>query len=142
MHARYLVGIDLGTTHTALRLRGPVRHIPAAAHPHDGNPQTVRPGHAEARVLLPSCVYLPAENELPEGSLGLPWNTHSRAPKNGIEYTVGELARARGSGRSHAAGLVRKILALPARHRPPFRATSVERAARRAATFARRSLGA
>ncbi|HLX63665.1 MAG TPA: Hsp70 family protein [Planctomycetota bacterium] len=93
---RYVVGIDLGTTHTAL----------AYADLSDASPQprihileisqTVRAGAAEGRALLPSCIYLPAENELPQGSLALPWSDGDPRTDAGAAYTVGEFARARG----------------------------------------------
>src|SRR2546430_482295 len=71
--SRYIVGIDLGTTHTAMAyadLNGPAQ--PAIQT--FAIAQTVRPGAAETSVLLPSCIYLPAENEFPAGSLTLPWS--------------------------------------------------------------------
>ena len=88
---RYVVGIDLGTTNCAL----------AYADLHDKAdqpkisimdiPQIVRPGSVESRSLLPSFLYLPAEGELPEGSLALPWD--EKKPHN---YAIGEWARGRG----------------------------------------------
>ncbi len=94
---RYLVGIDLGTTHTALAC---VDRADASPQPRIRTleiPQTVRPGHDESRTLLPSCIYLPAEKELPEGSLALPWSERPPRTESGAEYTVGEFARARGA---------------------------------------------
>ncbi len=84
-----IVGIDLGTTHCAmatvdpdLGAGAPVQDVPV--------PQLVRPGEVSPRALLPSCVYLPGEHELPEGALALPW-TAAR------DYAVGELARWQGA---------------------------------------------
>ncbi len=83
-----IVGIDLGTTHCAMAAvdpsvgpSAPVVDVPV--------PQLVREGEVSARALLPSCVYLPAEGELPEGSLRLPWG-ESPSP-------VGEFARVQGA---------------------------------------------
>ena len=93
---RYIVGIDLGTTHTALAYAEiSDTSIFPCIHTFE-IPQTVRPGVVERRPLLPSCAYLPAENELPDGSLSLPWNDRAPRTEKGIQYTVGEFARARG----------------------------------------------
>lgn len=94
---RYVVGIDLGTTNTAMaraELGG------TSTHPEIRVVeivQTVRPGAAEKRALLPSFVYLPAENELPAGSLTLPWSELPSRTSGGESYFVGELARERGA---------------------------------------------
>src|SRR5262249_50598941 len=53
-------------------------------------PQLIRPGEVMARALLPSCIYLASEHELPEQSFCLPWPNSTRA-------IVGELARWRGA---------------------------------------------
>jgi len=52
-------------------------------------PQLTSPGTVESRQLLPSFLYLAAENEFPAGSLALPWN---KSPP-----LVGELARSHGA---------------------------------------------
>src|SRR5262249_32321793 len=49
-------------------------------------PQVVQQGVVEERSLLPSFLYLPGPNELPAGSLKLPW-----APDR--DFAVGEFAR-------------------------------------------------
>jgi hypothetical protein len=87
---RYSIGIDLGTTHCALsyqRLdatggRGAQQAVLPVA-------QLTAPGTVESRQLLPSFLYLSAENEFPAGSLALPWS--KSAP------VVGELARSHGA---------------------------------------------
>jgi len=87
--SRFVVGIDLGTTNTALAY---VDLNEKVEHPRIQVlqiPQITRPGSVEERPLLPSFIYLPAEGELPEGSLALPWDEK----KN---YAVGEYARGRG----------------------------------------------
>src|SRR5206468_2015089 len=53
-------------------------------------PQVVQLSVVDERSMLPSYLYLPGKNELPAGSLRLPWNA-SR------DYCVGELARMQGS---------------------------------------------
>ncbi len=80
-----IVGIDLGTTNTAL-----------AEAADDRPPQTfdllqlIGPGDAQDRSTLPSFLYLAGEGEFPPGSLDLPWATEP-------SFMVGEAARARGS---------------------------------------------
>jgi len=82
MSARFSVGIDLGTTHTALAaapVAGDARAIDVFEIP-----QLVTRGALEPRALLPSFLYFAHESE---GSLALPWGTATTA--------VGEYARAR-----------------------------------------------
>ncbi len=84
MSAKRVVGIDLGTTHSALafaslddeKARTEVMKVP----------QLVGAGTIDERALLPSFLYLAHESE---GALGLPWDEARR-------FAVGELARARG----------------------------------------------
>src|SRR5215471_10541435 len=89
--SRYVVGIDLGTTNSA------VAYVDTGAG--EGKdpvlvqfavPQVVQQGTVEDRPLLPSFLYLPGPSELPAGSLKLPW-----APDR--DYAVGEFARNFGS---------------------------------------------
>ncbi|MCA9713235.1 MAG: Hsp70 family protein, partial [Myxococcales bacterium] len=72
--ARYVVGIDLGTTHCAV-----------AASPVDRPaielvdiPQLIARGEVAARPLLPSFLYLQAPGELDEAALQLPWGPCER----------------------------------------------------------------
>jgi hypothetical protein len=89
--SRYLIGIDLGTTNSALS------YIDLQTSPRVGRPtikpfplpQLVAPGDVAERPLLPSFLYLPADNELPAGSLALPWD-------KGRAFAVGEFARNHG----------------------------------------------
>jgi hypothetical protein len=84
MTSRYVVGIDLGTTHSAVAFadatleRARPEILPL--------PQLVAPGAIEDRPLLPSFLYFAHESE---GSLSVPW-AEKRA------YAVGEYARTRG----------------------------------------------
>jgi molecular chaperone DnaK (HSP70) len=85
--SRYVVGIDLGTTNSALAYvdTGAAQGeevIPAQLL----IPQVVQQGAVEERPLLPSFLYLPGPNELPAGSLKLPW-----VPDR--DFAVGEFAR-------------------------------------------------
>ena len=103
---RYVVGIDLGTTHTAMACADlsdasaqPVIRVIEIC-------QTVRPGAVEARPLLPSVIYLASENEFSEGSLALPWSAEASRTASGHLYCVGSFAQTRGAevpGRSVAS---------------------------------------
>jgi len=84
MPARYVIGIDLGTTNSVL-----------AFAPLDGEqplvellpiPQLIAPGTVENRAGLPSFTYLPPEHEASQGSFDLPWAARR-------DYAIGELAR-------------------------------------------------
>jgi hypothetical protein len=86
--ARYVIGIDLGTTHSALAFAP----IEAAADRGGGVevadvPQLVANGLVEARPLLPSFLYLAHASEGPQA---LPWDAER-------SFVVGEFARARGA---------------------------------------------
>lgn len=92
MAARYLVGIDLGTTNTA------VAYVDTRA----GSeltmfevPQLVAPGEVAERRQLPSFVYLAGE-ELGERELALPW-APAGARLGDRRVVVGELARSQGA---------------------------------------------
>jgi molecular chaperone DnaK (HSP70) len=92
MTSRYLIGIDLGTTNSALsyvdleqRQRGGRPEI--QSYP---VPQLVAPGEVSSRPLLPSFLYLPGEHDLPAGATALPWDA-SRS------FAVGEFARNHGA---------------------------------------------
>jgi molecular chaperone DnaK (HSP70) len=80
---RWVVGIDLGTTHSALAARR-IEDATADSEIFEV-PQLVARGTIEARKLLPSFVYFAHESE---GALSLPWD-------RGRAFAVGELARAR-----------------------------------------------
>ena len=90
MAAKYIIGIDLGTTNSALarcdatvdeeNSRIEVRSIP----------QLVDANEVAERTLLPSFLYIPGEFDFPQGSLALPWEPE---PK----LVIGELARKRGA---------------------------------------------
>ena len=95
---QYFIGIDLGTTHSA------VYYSPSKLADVDANqigriqqlaiPQFIAAGQVDARPLLPSFVYFPHKTEFLESDLQLPWG---KAPS-----IVGQLARelgAKSSGR-------------------------------------------
>lgn len=89
---RYLVGIDLGTTNSALA------YIDLNTKPRTGAlgektfpmPQLVAAGQMGERPLLPSFLYLPGQHDLPAGSVAVPW-------KPDAAFCVGEFARNHGA---------------------------------------------
>src|SRR5919108_1216928 len=89
--ARYALGIDLGTTHSALsylnldegRPRGAAQSVLPI-------PQLTAPGTIEERLLLPSFLYLPSPQEFPPDAVKLPWSEEATS-------IVGELARSHGA---------------------------------------------
>ena len=89
MSSRFVIGIDLGTTNSALAFVDTTAGKDAKVTPFP-IPQVVAQGSVEDRPLLPSFLYLPGEGEQPAGALKLPWDAKR-------DYAVGEFARAFGS---------------------------------------------
>src|SRR5919205_806737 len=89
MSSRFVVGIDLGTTNSALAYVDTTAGKDAKVTPFP-IPQVVAQGSVEDRPLLPSFLYLPGEGEQPAGALKLPWDPAR-------DYAVGEFARNFGS---------------------------------------------
>ncbi|MGQ9576048.1 MAG: Hsp70 family protein [Thermoguttaceae bacterium] len=87
--SRFVVGIDLGTTNSA------VAYVDTAESPWQVRtfavPQLVAPGQVEARETLPSCHYEPAPGELAAGALRMPWQ------KEEPTHVVGLFARDQGA---------------------------------------------
>jgi molecular chaperone DnaK (HSP70) len=81
---RHVVGIDLGTTHTAFAAA--LAEAPDAAVAVEPIAQLVTASTVEELPLLPSCVYFAHETE---GALAVPWDRSRR-------FAVGEHARNRG----------------------------------------------
>ena len=104
---RYLIGIDMGTTNSALAYIDLQQKVPEARgreprrpeiHPFPV-PQLVAPGEVGGRELLPSFLYLPGPHDLPVGATALPWDRTNA-------YAVGEFARNHGArvpGRARAS---------------------------------------
>jgi hypothetical protein len=88
---RFAIGIDLGTTHSALSFvdtsKSEGEEVEQQLMP---IPQLVDPGSVEERPMLPSFLYLPHPDELREADLGLPWPS----PPGQV---IGELARKQGA---------------------------------------------
>ena len=92
--SRYVVGIDLGTTHSVMA------YLDTSLLTEEGPPpvpqlfevpQVVLPGQVEARPLLPSFLYLAAATDFPARALDLPWPSGQNR-----SWVVGELARQHG----------------------------------------------
>lgn len=87
--ARYIVGIDLGTTNSAVAYvdvehsAGRIEVFPV--------PQLVAPGQIEALEVLPSSHYEPLPDELGHGLLRLPWSSDEAS------HVVGVFARDQGA---------------------------------------------
>jgi hypothetical protein len=90
LSAKYIVGIDLGTTNSALAWCEP--GAPDEESPIEicGIPQLINPNEMAERTLLPSFLYIPGELDFPKGGISLPWEPEPR-------FVVGELARKRGA---------------------------------------------
>ncbi len=91
--SRFVIGIDLGTTNTALAF---VDTEVASENPDEAFvttlpvDQVVAAGSVEQRPTLPSAVYTAGGAELPAGSLNLPWRHEERV-------VVGAFAREQGA---------------------------------------------
>ncbi|MGC8720043.1 MAG: Hsp70 family protein, partial [Thermodesulforhabdaceae bacterium] len=94
--AKYVVGIDLGTTHCV------VGYAPITK---DQRPeirifnilQVTAPNEMRALPVLPSFIFLPGPHDLPPESIRMPWDSSSVD----ASYVVGEFARQRGAEIPH-----------------------------------------
>src|SRR5579871_2219733 len=89
---KYVIGIDLGTTNSALAYT----ELKPGADPFATPdvrlmdvPQLVNPREVRDEPLLPSSLYIPGASDFPAGSLALPWNAEP-------EFVTGQLAQKRG----------------------------------------------
>jgi len=93
MEPRFIIGIDLGTTNSALSY---VENRPDAdpfALPKVellAIPQLVNPSEVRDESLLPSFLYVPGASDFPAGSTALPWDPQP-------ETVAGRLAQKRGA---------------------------------------------
>jgi hypothetical protein len=92
LETRYVIGIDLGTTNSALAYA----EVKPDADPFApanvqllAIPQLENPGEVREEALLPSFLYLPGPSDFPAGSTAVPWDA-------GRTYVVGRLAQKRG----------------------------------------------
>ncbi|OJW20268.1 MAG: molecular chaperone DnaK [Planctomycetales bacterium 71-10] len=90
--ARYVVGVDLGTTNCSLAFALAEAEDPTKPSPIEqlDVPQVVGLNDASPRPLLPSFLYLAAPGEFPPKALDLPW-------KAGADRAVGVFARDHGA---------------------------------------------
>jgi len=84
-----IIGIDLGTTNCAVAFVDPSLGADSAVVDFP-IPQLQRPGEVATLPLLPSCLYVAGEHELPPGSTLLPWGDSPR-------MIVGAFARWQGA---------------------------------------------
>jgi molecular chaperone DnaK (HSP70) len=91
--AKYVIGIDLGTTNSALSSA----EIHADADPFAPAsvqvlhiPQLTNPGEVRDENLLPSFLYLPGPSDFPTASIALPWDSER-------SFVTGQLAQKRGA---------------------------------------------
>jgi molecular chaperone DnaK (HSP70) len=89
--AKFVIGIDLGTTNCSLAFADM-----SAADAREPTPvtlfsieQLVNPGEVRVEALLPSFLYLPGPADFPPGTLELPWGLS--------RYVTGTLAQKRGA---------------------------------------------
>src|SRR5579872_5762880 len=117
--SQYVIGIDLGTTNSALA------YAPLAGDPREAAPvtvfpipQLVNPGELREEPLFPSFLYIPGSADFPAGTLALPWDpsaslvTGALAQKRGAEVASRLVASAK-SWLSHS-GVDRTAPILPA----------------------------
>jgi hypothetical protein len=119
---QFVIGIDLGTTNSALAY-APIQPEADAFAPVNVQllpiPQLVNPGEVREESLLPSFLYLPGSSDFPAGTIGLPWDSERQfvvgrlAQKRGVE-NVGRLVSSAKSWLSHS-GVDRTSPLLPFR---------------------------
>lgn len=88
-----MIGIDLGTTNSALsyaEIREDVDPFAPVNVQILAIPQLTNPSEVRDENLLPSFLYLPGPSDFPAGSIALPWDA-------GRSFVVGQLAQKRGS---------------------------------------------
>src|SRR5690554_4445426 len=86
---KYVVGIDLGTSNSALAYGG----AGDDSGPQMMNvPQIISPGMVAGKETLASALYIPLEGELDDADVTLPWQK-----KGGPTQVIGAWARERGT---------------------------------------------
>lgn len=94
--SRYLVGIDLGTTHTAVAYADTAEETGSPTIQVFPIEQLVAPGELAARPLLPSLRYHAAPAEFDPLDIAMPW-PEPDVGYGGSGVVIGELARALGA---------------------------------------------
>lgn len=91
--ARYIIGIDLGTTNSCVAyVDTDLEKNPSASISLFSIPQVTASGQMEHFTSLPSYYYFAHSNEFPDGSLDLPWATER-------DFVVGNYAKDLGAKR-------------------------------------------
>src|SRR5580700_949866 len=93
MEPRYVIGIDLGTTNSALSYAEYKPDADPFALPKVellGIPQLVNPSEVREEGLLPSFLYVPGATDFPAGATALPWDAQP-------DVVLGRLAQKRGA---------------------------------------------
>jgi molecular chaperone DnaK (HSP70) len=89
--AKFIVGIDLGTTNSILAYTEAETEAGEAPDIQILEiSQLIGPGAIAARAMLPSFIYMPGEKDIASDALELPWH-------HDVKQIVGELARNRGA---------------------------------------------
>ena len=91
--SRYLIGIDLGTTNSAVAFvdtRESANEADSSGIRVFEVAQLTSPGEVRAVPLLPSFLYFPTEDEVSSGTVSLPWEEHPSS-------IVGMMARDQGA---------------------------------------------
>jgi hypothetical protein len=122
LESKYVIGIDLGTTNSALSYA----EIKPDADPFApanvqvlGIAQLTNPGEVREEDLVPSFIYLPGSSDFPAGTIALPWDENRGfalgrlALKRGVE-NAGRLVSSAKSWFSHS-GVDRTAPLLPFR---------------------------
>ncbi|HJT88041.1 MAG TPA: Hsp70 family protein [Bryobacteraceae bacterium] len=122
MEAKYVIGIDLGTTNSALSY-AEVKQDADPFAPANVQvlaiPQLTNPAEVREENLLPSFLYLPGGSDFPAGAIALPWDEERQvvvgrlAQKRGVE-NAGRLVSSAKSWLSHS-GVDRTAPILPFR---------------------------
>jgi hypothetical protein len=89
----YVIGIDLGTTNSALcyaEIRPDADPFAPANVQILPVPQIANPGEVREENLFPSFLYLPGTTDFPEGTIALPWDAQR-------QFVAGRLAQKRGA---------------------------------------------
>jgi Hsp70 protein len=92
LEPQYVIGIDLGTTNSALAFADGAAEADPFAPANVrllAVPQLENPGEVREENLLPSFLYVPGGSDFPAGTIALPWD-------EGRDYVVGRLAQKRG----------------------------------------------
>lgn len=89
--AKFIVGIDLGTTNSILAYTEAETEAREAPNIQTLEiSQLIGPGAVAEREMLPSFIYMPGEKDIASDALDLPWHRD-------VKQIVGELARNRGA---------------------------------------------